>query len=109
MNGATQIKQDTNGNGQFNSGDNTIEYKYDSTNYKILYYPDVIDNPSSYEELTDAVITSDTSFSSVASALNQVDVTIQARKKPEPEHPASLDNPEATLTSSIVLRAMSCN
>lgn len=84
------------------SDDGIIEYRYDPANYKIVYDPDI--GLAGDEDLTDEMI-SDANFEEIN--YNELKVTIEVLR--DPSKPESLENPETTLTSSIVLRAMSTN
>ena len=97
-----QVKQDRDNDGTV---DRTIEYNYDSGNYKIVYDEDVADPTNPTEDFAEGIVES-AIFSFDSNTPNQVDVIITVRRDPTQEK--SLDNPETTLTSSIVLRAMSC-
>lgn len=96
-----QVKLDTNINGRFDVGtDEIIEYNYDPAPYTLIY----IDGSGISENLADGIV-SEAIFSFDSDTPNQVDVELTVRQHPELE--ASLDNPDTTLTSSIILRAMS--
>ncbi|MBU4140988.1 MAG: prepilin-type N-terminal cleavage/methylation domain-containing protein [Candidatus Omnitrophica bacterium] len=102
-----RVQQDTNSKvGKFDANDRTIEYRYEGgPGYTIVFVQDIINDPTNTENLAEGMVVRSDIFS-VGSAPNQVDVEIQARR--DPTQAKSLDNPETTLTSSIVLRAMSC-
>ena len=96
-----QIKKDEDGNGRFDAGsDPIITYSYDSGNQRIVYTHPVTGS----ENLADGIVYS-AIFEYDENIPNQVIVTITVRK--DPTRDPSLENPETTLTSSIVLRAMS--
>ena len=102
---AIHIKLDANRNGRYDGAppDEIVKYNYSPHPDYTIYYTDGAGN---IEALADGIV-SDAIFSFDSTTPNQVDVVISVRQHPEPEHPASLDNPETTLTSSIILRAMS--
>lgn len=84
--------------------DGTIMYAFPGTQPYRIYYS----GPAAPEYITDAVITNCTFETYPAdTSPNEVKVTIETLHDPsEAEGP---DNPKTTLTSSIVLRAMSIN
>ncbi len=99
-----QLRLDVDKDGRFTASppDSIIQYSYQgSPDYKIVY-----NDGAGSEDLAAAVIES-INFSSDAGSPNKVDVTIEAL--PDPSESEGPDNPKITLTSSIVLRAMSCN
>lgn len=104
-----QIKCDLNNNGKFDSGtDKIIEYSYEGDpDYKIVYDPD-IGTGGDEEDLAVGIATTP-AFSVDSTYSNQVKVEITARYDPSIPESREPDNPETTLTSSIVLRAMSCD
>lgn len=96
-----QIKQDKNGDGRYVAAvDKIVQYNYNSGNRTIEY------TDGGTENLADGIVES-AIFSFSTTTPNQVLVTITVRKVPGLA--ASLDNPETTLTSDIILRAMSTN
>lgn len=108
-----QVKFDHNGDGRFTGSDpdRVLQYTYDSGNYQINFDPDVNDAviAGSEEVLAEGIVESaifsfDDSDPTLA---NRVEVTITVVR--EPGEVPSLDNPETTLTSSLILRAMSTN
>ena len=111
-----QVKQDdpANPNGKYgDAGDPFIEYEYRDTEDLIRFYPDPTvadrDDPNNFEVFADGKLYSaDFRFDDTEPALaNRVEVTIVTREDVNSE--PSLENPETTLTSSVVLRAMSTN
>lgn len=96
------------GDGQFNPADpndGISEYRYmGNPDFKIIYDPDIA-IPGSEDNFTDGIVNA-CNFS-IDSAPNQVEVSIETLH--DPLEADGLDNPHAILTSSIVLRAMSCN
>lgn len=101
-----QVKTDTNYDGQFNSAnDKIIKYTYlGASDYKIVYDPD-IDTGSDEENLATDMLTSNTTFTA-GSDCNEVIVTLEAQR--DPSIAVGPENPKTTLTSNIILRAMSC-
>jgi len=103
------VKIDINRNGRFDSGTDQI-VEYQEINNSIRFYPDVTDRDN-YESLADGIVESaifdfiHSETNPELSIPNRVDVVIQVLR--EPGTSPSLDNPETTLTSSIILRAMS--
>ena len=99
-----RVRLDDDGDGKFTGSpeDKTVVYNYNAASHRVLYDPDF---PSSAEPLTDNIVT-DLNFNT-GTFPNQVVVTITVLE--DPGNVASLDNPETTLTSSVVLRAMSIN
>lgn len=103
-----RVNLDDDGNG---IADRTVEYAYQGNpNYRIVFDSDVsAGNPT--EDFADGRTLSATfSFAKDASnndIPNHLDIEIVARQDPSEE--VGPDNPETTLTSSAVLRAMSCN
>ncbi len=102
------VKIDTNANGKFDSGiDQIVEYQ--EVNNSIRFYPDVTDR-ANYESLADGIVEK-AIFSFVHNVdpelaiPNRVDVEIQVLR--EPGKDPGLNNPQTTLTSSIILKAMS--
>ncbi|MCQ9208803.1 MAG: prepilin-type N-terminal cleavage/methylation domain-containing protein [Omnitrophica bacterium] len=106
-----QIKQDTDKNGRFDGTDKTVEYIYQGNpDYKIIYDEDLDNAANPTEDLAAGIVGSAVfSFNDTLPnpTPNQVLVTVTVRKVPSKA--ASLDNPETTLTSDIILRAMSTN
>ncbi|UCB57496.1 MAG: prepilin-type N-terminal cleavage/methylation domain-containing protein [Candidatus Omnitrophota bacterium] len=108
--GGTRIRVnlDDDGNG---IADRTIEYMYQNgPDYNIVFDSDVsAGNPT--EDFADGKLLSATfAFGKDAGdndIPNHLDIEIVARQDPSQE--VGPDNPETTLTSSVVLRAMSCN
>lgn len=100
-----QVKQDTDRDGAI---DRTIEYTYQGgPDYKIVFDPDIT-NAGDEEDLAEGIVTSAIfNFDNVTPIPNRVEVAITVRRNPT--EAKSLDNPETTLTSSIILRAMSTN
>lgn len=102
------------GDGRFDSSDavdTIIEYEYLPAQDIIRYYPDK-DDRNTYEDIAKYILDpheldSGDPYIFESSIPNQVDVTIKVLR--DPSEPKSLENPETILTSSIVLRAMSCN
>lgn len=85
--------------------DGEIEYEFDTVNFVVVFDPNADDSVVGDKiDITDDIIV-DGSFQT-GTSLNEVLVTIVARR--DPSRAASLENPEITLTSRIVLRAMSC-
>ena len=113
------VKIDENEDGQFTTvpPDRVLLYSYDVGNKQINFDPDISDVVITGEEEVLALgIVQEAIFSPVTIGVpgnedpdfaNQVNVTITVRVKPNKA--IALDNPETTLTSSIILRAMSTN
>jgi len=97
-----QVKQDTDDDGTY---DRIIDYEYQGApDYKLVYDPDV-GTAGDEETLAEGIVES-VIFSFDSDTPNQVKVTITVLS--DPSKSKSLENPGTTLTSSIVLRAMSC-
>ncbi len=89
---------------QIKQAGKTVEYRYDSANRRIEYDPDISVGGDT-EFLADKIITN--TIFNIGSAPNEIDVAITTRQ--DPTQAESLNNPETTLTSTVILRAMSCN
>jgi len=118
-----QIKQDSqtgpNLNGRYDPGlDPFIEYEYieedlvNNLDDYIRFYPDATvvnrDDPNNFEILAEGIVQAAVfSFNNAMPdpTPNRVDVSLVVRR--EPDVARSLDNPQTTLTSNIILRAMS--
>jgi len=98
-----EVQLDVDGDGRFTGipPDKKIRYTYNGG--KIVYDPDI--NIGGNEEDLTANMVTNASFNQ-GSAPNQVDVTIEVLHNPSEAE--GLENPKTTLTSSIILRAMSC-
>lgn len=97
-----QIKIDKNEDGKYvAANDKVVEYSYQGTpNYKIVYTdPDLPGN----EDLADGIV--QFALFTMGGLDNQVKVTITVLR--DPGQAPSLENPATTLTSDIILRAMS--
>ncbi|MFH1046019.1 MAG: hypothetical protein V1727_03550 [Candidatus Omnitrophota bacterium] len=97
-----------NTNGRFGDAadDGTIEYEFDTVNHRIVFDPNTDDAVVGDKENITTEVIANCSFSASAD-LNRIDVFIEARR--DPTKAASNKNPEVSLSSSVVLRAMSCN
>jgi prepilin-type N-terminal cleavage/methylation domain-containing protein len=100
------VRMDRNGDGSYDSADSNpfIEYIYRSTDDSIWYDPIVGVGPGGDEQIAEDIV-ANILFQSINA--NEVKITITVRR--DPSSAASLDNPQTTLTSSTILRAMSTN
>jgi len=103
------IKVDEDSDGRYDPAlDKVVEYEYSVGTKNITFYPDAELGHVNPEVLAEGIVESAIfSFDNVTPIPNQVDVQIRVLR--DPTQPKSLDNPETTLDSSIILRAMSTN
>ena len=86
--------------------DATIEYEFDDSQNVIIFDPNADDfSVGDKENLTLPVIAN--CHFLVGGSINQIEIQVVARENPSQAE--SPDNPQITLDSSVVLRAMSCN
>lgn len=118
-----QIRTDTNSNGQRDSGDKQIAYRYRAPDYQIWYYSNYTDcldyaDPSCYEVITHKIIRPDFSTDTTqpthftySSSNNYLDLQITACWDPDgdPNACGTPDNPSITMRARINMPSASTN
>ena len=117
---AIQIWIDYNSNGQRDTGDKQITYRYRAANYEIWYYPNYTDNPndSDAEVITQRKISPDFSTNAaqpthITYSVNNNYIGIQATACWDPDgNPnacGTTDNPSITMSTRIKMPSVSTN
>jgi prepilin-type N-terminal cleavage/methylation domain-containing protein len=115
---ALRIWTDTNSNGQRDTGDKQVAYRYNATNYEIWYYSNYTDAPDTYEVITKGIIRPDfntnidatqPTYFVYSSANNYIEAQITACWDPDedPNACATADNPSITMKACINMPSVS--